>query len=173
MTGPHRRRPPTGPHSPRAVDLLVVKTNPLLSAAFLGTKPLYLWALMFLRLQGSVKKPFSTEPCNLKNINAQRYNGLVPKKAVGISAAADNKGFVFTTKRSTATNKPAKNLLSVTMKAGAGRSLHRVKGALLKQRYRKDLSKAALKRASAIINSQKPLPKRKEPRPPRRSKMFM
>merc|ERR1712096_593882 len=108
-----------------------------------------------------VKKPFSTEPCNLLQTNSQRSNGLVRKKAVGISAAADNKGFVFTTKRASAAGKPAKTMGSVTMKAGATRSLHRVKGALLKQRYRKDLFKAALRRASAIISCQKPLPKRK------------
>jgi hypothetical protein len=34
-----------------------------------------------------------------------------------------------------------------------------------KQRYRKDLSKAALRRASAIVKSQKPLPKRKGGKP--------
>ena len=32
---------------------------------------------------------------------------------------------------------------------------------MVKQRYRKDLTKAALKRAAAIIRSQKPLPARK------------
>merc|ERR1712096_578361 len=111
----------------------------------------------YLLKKRGVKKPFSTEPCNLLQTNSQRNNGLVRKKAVGISAAADNKGFVFTTKRAS----PANTMVSVTMKAGATRSLHRVKGALLKQRYRKDLSKAALRRASAIISSQKPLPKRK------------
>merc|ERR1712122_275436 len=91
-----------------------------------------------------VKKPFSTEACNLTNKNAQRYNGLVNNKVVGVSAAADNKGFVATTK-----------------KAGPGRSLHKMKGALVKQRYRKDLTKAALRRAAAICRSQKALPARK------------
>ena len=55
------------------------------------------WAVIrdsssFLLKKRGVKKPFSTEPCNLTNRNAQRFNGLVNNKVVGISAAADNKG---------------------------------------------------------------------------------
>merc|ERR1712008_614010 len=107
---------------------------------------------------GGVKKPFSTEPCNLTNRNAMRYNGLVNTKAVGVSAAADNKGFVVTTKRA---HKSHKAPLTVTMKAGLGRSLHKTKANLNKQKYRKDLTKAAMRRAAAIVRSQKPLPKRK------------
>jgi large subunit ribosomal protein L28e len=78
-----------------------------------------------------------------------------------VTPAADNKGFVVTTKRSKLAHKPAKATVSVTMKAGLGRSLHKTKGALCKQRYRKDLTKAAMRRAAAIVRSQKPLPKRK------------
>ena len=123
-----------------------------------------------------------------------------------MTAAADNKGFVVTTKRSKLSHKPAKATLAVTMKAGLGRSLHKVritltcgldlwprftlitlqtKASLNKQRYRKDLTKAAMRRAAAIVRlvdillkekcscrlkqrleimlyrSQKPLPKRK------------
>ena len=55
------------------------------------------WAVIrnnssFLLKKRGVKKPFSTEPCNLTNRNTQRHNGLVNSKAVGISATADNKG---------------------------------------------------------------------------------
>eukprot|EP00088_Acartia_fossae_P068874 TRINITY_DN8835_c0_g1_i1.p1 TRINITY_DN8835_c0_g1~~TRINITY_DN8835_c0_g1_i1.p1 ORF type:complete len:141 (+),score=62.35 TRINITY_DN8835_c0_g1_i1:40-462(+) len=124
------------------------------------------WAVIrnnssFLLKKRGVKKPFSTEPCNLTNRNAQRYNGLVNDKVVGIAAAADNKGFVMTTKRSKNSYRPAKAIISTTMKAGPGRSLHKVKAALGKQRYRKDLTKAAMRRAAAIARSQKPLPARK------------
>merc|ERR1712098_215424 len=114
----------------------------------------------FLLKKRGVKKPFSTEACNLTNRNAMRYNGLVNTKAVGVTAAADNKGFVLTTKRSKLSHKPAKAALAVTMKAGLGRSLHKTKASLNKQRYRKDLTKA-MRRAAAIVRSQKPLPKRK------------
>merc|ERR1712055_1269825 len=114
----------------------------------------------FLLKKRGVKKPFSTEACNLTNRNAMRYNGLVNTKAVGVSAAA-NKGFVVTTKRAKLSHKPSKSTLAVTMKAGLGRSLHKTKANLNKQRYRKDLTKAAMRRAAAIVRSQKPLPKRK------------
>merc|ERR1712212_1212359 len=123
------------------------------------------WAVIrdnscFLLKKRGVKKPFSTEACNLTNKNAQRYNGLVNNKVVGVSAAADNKGFVVTTKRAKLAHKPSKATLAVTMKAGLGRSLHKTKANLNKQRYRKDLTKAAMRRAAAIVRSQKPLPKR-------------
>ena len=55
-----------------------------------------------------------------------RYNGLVNTKAVGVTAATDNKGFVVTTKRAKLSHKPAKATIAVTMKAGLGRSLHKV-----------------------------------------------
>merc|ERR1712098_437327 len=90
------------------------------------------------------KKPFSTEPCNLTNRNAQRYNGLV-----------------MGTKRSKNAFRPAKAMVATTMKAGPRRSLHKAKAVLNKQRYRKDLTKAAMRRAALIARSQKPLPARK------------
>ena len=46
--------------------------------------------------------------------------------SIQVSAAADNKGFVVTTKRAKLSHKPAKSTLAVTMKAGLGRSLHKV-----------------------------------------------
>ena len=111
-------------------------------------------------------KPFSTDPLNLTNKHSQRYVGLVNTKAVGIQPLskkfADNKekGFVLTVKKGKG-NKPSASTASVTMKAGARASLPKIKSMLGKQRYRKDLTKAALRRASAIIRSEKPLPARK------------
>ena len=71
---------------------------------------------------------------------------------------------MFTTK-SKSGNRPAKAMVNSTMKSGARRTLHKVKNSLNKQRYRKDLSKAALRRAAAITRSQKPLPARKGAKP--------
>merc|ERR1712228_782019 len=115
------------------------------------------WAVVrdnscFLLKKRGVKKPFSTEPCNLTNKNAQRYNGIVNNKVVGESPAEDNKGFVLTTKRAKLAHKPGKAMCATTMKAGAGRSFHKMKA---------DLAKAALRRAAAISRSQKALPARK------------
>eukprot|EP00088_Acartia_fossae_P001475 TRINITY_DN1056_c0_g2_i1.p1 TRINITY_DN1056_c0_g2~~TRINITY_DN1056_c0_g2_i1.p1 ORF type:complete len:142 (-),score=57.27 TRINITY_DN1056_c0_g2_i1:97-522(-) len=115
----------------------------------------------FLLKARNCDQAFSTEECNLRNINSKRYNGLVNGKVVGISAAADNKGFVLTTKKAKSANRPGKSMVKTTFKAGPRRSLHKMKAALVKNRYRKDLTKAALIRASAICKSQKPLPKMK------------
>ena len=68
---------------------------------------------------------------------------------------------MLTTKKASKGNKPGKGLVATTMKAGPRRSLHSVKAVLVKGRYRKDLTKAALRRAAAITRSQKPLPARK------------
>ena len=57
--------------------------------------------------------------------------------------------------------RPGKSVARIEMKSGARTSLHKVKNMMVKQRYRKDLTKAALRKASAIIRSQKPLPARK------------
>merc|ERR1711997_1208528 len=80
----------------------------------------------FLLKKRGCPKPFSTDPMNLTNKHSMRHTGTVNKKALAIAPAADNKGF------------------TVTMKAGPRRSLHKVKALVVKQRYRKDLSKAAL-----------------------------
>merc|ERR1712071_520664 len=126
---------------------------------------------MGLKKRG-VKKPFSTEPLNLTNRNAFRYNGLVNNKAVGIAAAADNKGFVVTTKKAHLSHKPSKSTVATTMKAGLGRSLHKTKGSLLKQRYRKDLSKAAMRGLLLSSGPRSLCPRGRDPRSllPRRNR---
>ena len=74
--------------------------------------------------------------------------------------------FVLTTKRCKNGNKLSKGLVATTMKAGPGRSLQKMKAVLVKGRYRKDLTKAALRRAAAISRSQKALPARKGAKAP-------
>merc|ERR1712099_66881 len=119
----------------------------------------------FLLKKRNCPKPFSTDPMNLTNKHSLRYTGLVNKKAVAITPAADNKGFDVTIKGGKG-SKVAKGKQTVTMKSGPRRSLHKVKPLIVKQRYRKDLSKAAMKRAAVIVRSQKPLPPRKGSKAP-------
>jgi large subunit ribosomal protein L28e len=111
-----------------------------------------------LKLRGA-PKPFSTDPLNVTNKNSQRYNGYLTGKGVGITAL--DKGFALTVKKPTRSNRPGQSLIRTEMKSGSRTSLHKVKSLLMKQRYRKDLTKATLRKASAIIRSQKPLPARK------------
>lgn len=88
------------------------------------------------------------------NVSSYRYSGLVHKKSVGI-VAADKKGFTLVYKKAKNVNLPAKNVAKVTFKAGPRRSLGKLKKQLNNMKYRKDLTKAALRRASAIMRSQK------------------
>ncbi|KAK7583862.1 hypothetical protein V9T40_004825 [Parthenolecanium corni] len=109
----------------------------------------------YISKKRDIKKPFSTEPGNLKNVASFRYNGLVHPKTVDIQPAKDNKGFVVTTKRPKKQNKPGKSFISVTMTAGPRRSLYKLRKYLTGSNYRKDLVQVALRKASAILESQK------------------
>ncbi|XP_071512860.1 large ribosomal subunit protein eL28 [Panulirus ornatus] len=106
----------------------------------------------------NVKKPFSSEPNNLKNVNSPRYNGWCKKKVIGIEPAADNKGIILSHKTSKYQCKPAKNLVKTTIKAGPRRALNSIRRFIRYNRYRKDLKMAALRRASAILRSQRAQP---------------
>ncbi|XP_054735312.1 60S ribosomal protein L28 [Anastrepha obliqua] len=112
----------------------------------------------FLLKKRDVKKPFSTEANNLTNVSSYRYSGLVHKKTVGVVPAADKKGFSVVLKKSKNAHRPAKNTSSVTFKAGPRRSLKKLKNLLTGIKYRKDLTQAALRRASAVLASQKAAP---------------
>lgn len=126
------------------------------------------------------------ESNNLTNQSSYRYSGLIHRKSVGIVDTPDKKGFTVVYKKAKAVNKPAKATVRSTMKAGARRSLYKLKTLLTKNKYRVDLTKvcelivaywnnsilvlmllmeyvlqAALRRASAVLQSQKPLPAKK------------
>merc|ERR1712002_694751 len=109
----------------------------------------------FLKHGGGVT--FSTEPNNLKNRNSYKYNGLIHKKTVGVEGASDGKGVVLVTKKVKGTyNKPCKTFNRVEPKKDSRRTLTAIRRTL-KKGYRKDLKMAALRRASAIIRSQRPV----------------
>ncbi|XP_070532776.1 large ribosomal subunit protein eL28-like [Ptychodera flava] len=100
---------------------------------------------------------FTKEPNNLKNKNSFRYNGLIHRKTVGIEPAEDGKGVVLVTKKQNAKRNPGKWHRRVTMKRDARRNLTSVRNEIVKGKYRTDLKKAALRRVSAILRSQKPV----------------
>ncbi|CAH0546503.1 unnamed protein product [Brassicogethes aeneus] len=115
----------------------------------------------FLLKKRNISKPFSTEPNNLTNVSSYRYNGLVHKKSVGIVDAPDKKGFTVVYKKSSKQNKPRQSTVKRTFKSGPRRSLHKLKRLLESNKYRTDLTKAALRRASAVLSSQKPIAAKK------------
>ncbi|KAK2576096.1 hypothetical protein KPH14_007431 [Odynerus spinipes] len=109
----------------------------------------------------NINKPFSTEPSNLTNLSSYRYSGLVHRKSVGIVDTPDKKGFAVVYKKANKVHKPAKATVRSTMKSGARRSLYKLRRLLKTNKYRVDLTKVALRRASAVLRSQKPLPAKK------------
>ncbi|MEJ1821295.1 60S ribosomal protein L28, partial [Escherichia coli] len=60
----------------------------------------------YLAKKRNVKKPFSTEPMNLKNVNSPRYNGLIHNKMLGIEPAPGGKGIVLSFKARKYQTKP-------------------------------------------------------------------
>nr|ACD65177.1 putative 60S ribosomal protein RPL28 [Phoronis muelleri] len=100
---------------------------------------------------------FNREANNLKGVNSFRYSGLVQQKTVSVEPCADGKGVALVTRKTNSWRKPAKSLGRVELKKGSRRALNTIRKTLGKSRYRKDLKMAALKRASILLRSQKPV----------------
>merc|ERR1711962_211863 len=111
---------------------------------------------------------FSCEPNNLKNRNTFKFNGLIHRKTVGVEAGKDGKGVVLVTKKFRGvSNKPAKQYNRTELKKDARRTLTSIRHVLKKNNYRRDIKNAALRRASAILRSQKPVMPLRKKRAPR------
>ncbi|XP_063297408.1 large ribosomal subunit protein eL28-like [Pelobates fuscus] len=100
---------------------------------------------------------YSTEPNNLKAQNSFRYNGLIHRKTVGVELAADGKGVVVILKKRAGQRKPATSYEKITINKNSRATLSSLRHIIRKNNYRKDLRMAALRRASAILKSQKPV----------------
>ncbi|XP_042889600.1 60S ribosomal protein L28-like [Penaeus japonicus] len=115
----------------------------------------------YLVKRRDIKKPFSTEANNLKNVNSARYNGFCRNRIIGIEPASDGKGIVLAFKTRKHKNKPAKNIVKTTIKSGPRRALNSIRRFIRFNHYRGDLKMAALRRASAILRSQRAQPFKK------------
>ncbi|NP_001279116.1 60S ribosomal protein L28 isoform X1 [Callorhinchus milii] len=103
------------------------------------------------------KQVYSTEPNNLKARNSFRYNGLIHRKTVGVEPAADGKGIVVVLKKRAGQRKPATSYEKITVNKNARATLNSLRHIIRKNNYRRDLRMAAIRRASAILKSQKPV----------------
>jgi len=94
----------------------------------------------------SLGTTLTREPNNLTGKNSYSANGLVNSKVLGVSAA--EKGVILTTK--------AKGkLTSKTLGRGGRRTIKTLRAVTAGSYYRPDLTDAAIRKASAIIRSQK------------------
>merc|ERR1712018_774195 len=111
-------------------------------------------------LKGS-GQTFSKEPNNLRSKNSYRYNGLVRRKTIGVKPAADGKGIVLVTRKQSNWRRPGA-MNRTELKKDSRKTLTTIRNTIRKGRYRKDLKMAALRKASAVLRSQKPVTVRKQ-----------
>ncbi|XP_036351124.2 large ribosomal subunit protein eL28-like [Ochotona princeps] len=110
------------------------------------------------------KQMYSREPNNLKAPFC--YNGLIHHKTVGVEPAADGKGVVAVMKRLSGQGKPATSYVHTTINKDARATLSSIRHMIHKNKYCPDVHMAAIRGASAILCSQKPVVvKRKRTRP--------
>ncbi|CAK9299961.1 unnamed protein product [Gordionus sp. m RMFG-2023] len=108
----------------------------------------------FLMKSRNCRKAFSKESRNLKNMNLYKYNGLIHKRTVGVTPAADGKGVVLELSKPKVIRRPVKRFYKVTLKKDNRRILKSIYNNM-KGRYHYNLNLCAQKRASAILKSQK------------------
>ncbi|UYV66175.1 RPL28 [Cordylochernes scorpioides] len=119
-----------------------------------------LWMVMrnnssYLLKRPNIKTQFSTDPLNLKNIHCPRHIGIINEAACAVEPAA-KKGIKLVIKKSKMGLKPNKSLLKRMVNRNARKTNKIIKDDIHASGYRKDLKMAALRRASAILLSQKP-----------------
>ncbi|KAL9987864.1 hypothetical protein ACROYT_G002237 [Oculina patagonica] len=105
-----------------------------------------------LKNQGTT---FTKEPLNLTGRHSFKSSGLVNKKVVGVAADPSGKGVVLSTKKTKYANKPAKVNSKVTLAGDSRRTVKTIKNLCGKNLYRQDLEDAAVRRACAILRSQR------------------
>lgn len=94
----------------------------------------------------SLGTTLARDPNNLTGTNSFKANGLVNKNVVGIKAA--DKGAILTIKSK-------EKLTSITLSRGGRRTIKSIRAATEGSHYRADLTDFAVRKASAIIRSQK------------------
>merc|ERR1719350_1691669 len=97
------------------------------------------------------------EPSNLKNRNSFRYNGLIQRKTVGVEPAKDGKGVVLVTRKTKGYRRPARSVKRVELKKDSRHSIRTIRQVVQNSGYRRDLGSAAVRKACAILKSQKPV----------------
>ena len=97
-------------------------------------------------IRKSLGTTLSAEPNNISCKNSFSASGIVNKHVVGIKAA--DKGVVLTTKSKG-------KLVNVTLARGGRRTIKSIRAATAGSHYRPDMTEAAIKKASALLRSQK------------------
>nr|SVE92782.1 EOG090X0JNN [Megafenestra aurita] len=108
----------------------------------------------FMMKKRNISQPFSREPLHLTNRHCFKYNTMIHKNVIAVQPAKDKNGFVVLTKSKRKGFKPKQSFVRSQIKGGARHTLAKLRN-IMKAGYRKDCRTAALKKASAIIRSEK------------------
>lgn len=110
-------------------------------------------AQMFKR--PGISQRFTTDPLNPKGLQTFRNSGSVQSHALSVQADPSGKGVVLLRKDAKHAQRPAKSVTRISLKRGAARTMKSIKNVVNKTGHRKGLKTALLRRASAILLSQK------------------
>lgn len=102
-----------------------------------------------------IPKTFSTDPFNPKGIETLRNSGNVHAKAATVEANPEGKGVQLVFKKQRLSSRKAGSVVKVPLTRGLTRTARSIKSFVNGRGYRRDLKTVLLRRASAILKSQK------------------
>ena len=102
-----------------------------------------------------IRKVFSTDPLNPRGFQTFANAGALQPKALNVLPHPSGRGVQLVYKKKTVVTKPSKSLVKVPLTHSAGKTIKTIKNFCNKTRYRRDLKTVALRRASAILRSQR------------------
>jgi len=113
------------------------------------------WSSQMLKRRG-INRRFSRDQLNPKGLYVPRFQGSIQRKALTVEPNASGKGVTLIYKKKRNQQKPAKSLAKVELNKDSRRTLNNIRKFCNKNLYRTDLKNVCLRRASAILRSQKP-----------------
>jgi len=105
---------------------------------------------------------FSKDPLNPKGLHLPRFSGSIQSKAVTVRGSAKKPGVTLVYKRKRTVRKPASQLVRVSIKKDPRSTLRSIRNTINNNKSRTDLKMLALRRASAILKSQRKSNKNKK-----------
>merc|ERR1712213_7778 len=103
------------------------------------------------------RQNLTLEPNNLKGKNSFRFSGVVQGQTLGIEPSKDGKGVTLVSRKGKGLRRPRNNYTRVELKRDPRRTFRAIRKITQNGGYRKDLTNAAVRRAAAIIRSQRPV----------------
>ncbi|KAH8895147.1 ribosomal protein L28e [Thozetella sp. PMI_491] len=116
------------------------------------------WNSFLVKRRSNGGVQFSRDPYNLTNKHSRKYAGFVNDKAIGLTAG-EKGGVQLISKKTGSAGKPSAEQAKVSIGSGKSnrKTFKAVAGHTARQGYRADLRAAAVSRASAIRQSQRPV----------------